>query len=802
MTLQEAIDQAAGTETTDDDTITISKDIKLSKGIVVPSTTEKTADSTEESSSTETKTSLPKKDINITIKPADGRNFTIYTVDVSSPMFTVPQGSTLTIDGDLTLTGSNKSSSALICGNGGNVVINNGTLKNVTTANQNGASSKGAVVMNGGNLTMTGGSIEKNHLSTGEGNAPVVLKNGAKMDLSGGTISSNEGSYNGAGGVLIDTGCSMTMSGGTIGSVDDPKTGNSAWRGGGVAVRGGDTIDSSTASTFIMSGGTIGYNKVNKQDDEEECGGAGVYIEGNASAVVKDKASITHNIAKGTGMGGGVATGCADPNEGYLPTSAGGAFLLDGGSITGNHAYDGGGVYSKSVNRVILKSGSISGNSADKLGGGVYIAKQPYTVEIGPAVVTENTAKKMGGGAWLCPQGVATGEAYDPEKYDASKDTKITLTAGLGGNGIAVYGNSVPEDGAGSDLALLKNVPATLTDSQGADKLVDPIYSVGNRMLGGSKINWYQDGVITNSKLGDINDWGTVQPGRRTGKLISGSLTSAGAMALKADPNLSETAKAAATKVATLLITNNRADQGGGIAGNGTYIIPSTPEQPEKPSNPGTDKPEPVKVTISAEKKMEGRTLEAEEFEFTLTGDNEEGKALSLTAKNDQDGKIIFDPITYTKTGTYTYTIAEEQGNAPNVTYDATEKTVTVRVTEDHGKLRTDVSYDGSDIIPVFENKYTPGNDTPDNPHNPGDNPHHGGGGGDNPSVNPHSGHHGGHSDSGGGSSSSGSGSGSSTGSPTTGDNTPIGLYAAMLGGAVLALAGIVINRKRRNQNR
>ena len=111
-------------------------------------------------------------------------------------------------------------------------------------------------------------------------------------------------------------------------------------------------------------------------------------------------------------------------------------------------------------------------------------------------------------------------------------------------------------------------------------------------------------------------------------------------------------------------------------------------------------KPLDQNVTLMATKRMEGRALQANEFNFVLK--DADGKELQRVA-NDATGKVSFEPITYSAAGTYTYTIAEVSGDAKGVTYDAKEVKVTVEVKDDNGQLVATPSYEQE---PVFTNRY------------------------------------------------------------------------------------------------
>ena len=114
--------------------------------------------------------------------------------------------------------------------------------------------------------------------------------------------------------------------------------------------------------------------------------------------------------------------------------------------------------------------------------------------------------------------------------------------------------------------------------------------------------------------------------------------------------------------------------------------------------------PDPVPATIGVTKKLIGRALKANEFEFVLK--DEKGRVLQ-TKKNAADGSVNFDALEYNTTGTYHYTIAEKNTKLQGITYDKKVIKVTVEVTDDgNGQLHAKVSYDKN--IKTFENRYTP----------------------------------------------------------------------------------------------
>ena len=116
-----------------------------------------------------------------------------------------------------------------------------------------------------------------------------------------------------------------------------------------------------------------------------------------------------------------------------------------------------------------------------------------------------------------------------------------------------------------------------------------------------------------------------------------------------------------------------------------------------------TNKRSKAKVKIKANKKLTGRELKAEEFEFILT--DQDGK-VKETVKNDKDGNIAFSELEFDKAGTYTFKIAEKAGSDTNIKYDTKTVTATVTVVDKgKGALEATVSYDDEK---AFENTYTP----------------------------------------------------------------------------------------------
>lgn len=121
-----------------------------------------------------------------------------------------------------------------------------------------------------------------------------------------------------------------------------------------------------------------------------------------------------------------------------------------------------------------------------------------------------------------------------------------------------------------------------------------------------------------------------------------------------------------------------------------------------------TYKAEDTSTKINLEKVLSGIDQNlAKEFEFVLS--DKDGEIQTVKIKG--SGKAEFDEIKFEKVGEYTYTVKEVKGNAKGYTYDESEYTVTVNVSDEDAKLKAEISYqkDGAEADAIiFENSYKP----------------------------------------------------------------------------------------------
>jgi len=113
------------------------------------------------------------------------------------------------------------------------------------------------------------------------------------------------------------------------------------------------------------------------------------------------------------------------------------------------------------------------------------------------------------------------------------------------------------------------------------------------------------------------------------------------------------------------------------------YYNPSTKkvEKPVKPTEKRVNSI-PIDIEFNFTKKLEGRELQAGEFSFVLK--DEEGNEIE-TVKNDKDGKVKFEPLSFMKgdEGTHKYTVEEVKGSDATVTYDTMKAEITVEISYD-----------------------------------------------------------------------------------------------------------------------
>ena len=216
----------------------------------------------------------------------------------------------------------------------------------------------GGIYVSGGALVMNAGAVIRNCAVSTSGGG-IYLENGT-FTMNDGEISDNHETttFGSSGGGVYVIGSTFTMNDGIIAN-------NSAVWGGGVEVG----ID----GEFTMNGGEIRNNSATIQYG----GGVHVYVHGtfimNDGTISGNKATYVSSATTFTGgVGGGVFVGQGSYVVGE-PTDWC-RFIMNGGSIKNNEAYQGGGgVGAAWIGQIEMYGGSISDNYALN-GGGVALS--------------------------------------------------------------------------------------------------------------------------------------------------------------------------------------------------------------------------------------------------------------------------------------------------------------------------------------------------------------------------------------------------------------------------------------------
>ena len=530
-----------------------------------------------------------------------------------SVLVNVAEGASLELSGKVSLSGRyNKG--AIISSRGAVVlsdeaVVCDGAANTVNT---------GVIDVSGdkASLTMTGGVIEQCELKDAYCGA-VHAKDGAHVVMKGGVIRKNhvsfstdgDGNYLSSTGIMLMGDAHLEMSNG---SIED----NAGYQGGAVVMY---SEARNQRASFEMTGGQLVRNRGYKLGNRTPSGA--VHVEGNAEFTLKG-GKIEDNIAYSDGKGGGVCVVDRGLQQGGRDRTA---FTMKGGSVSGNSASAGGGVYTYSDD-VILSAGEIKDNAARNMGGGVYSEGNEYlvysTLHIENALVVDNHAKKQGGGMWFCPTG----------------DAKVYVQ-----NGGLIARNSADE--AGDDLVFtgFKDAKYKLT--------------LANRAPGGGKVSWYRDGGLFNPE-GTYAKTNTeiprFLPGGGNGEPLSFTDATPN-VALKSV--MSEDVYNLGRGQTSLTISGNTAERGGGIGANGGVIIGKS-ENIDIPikkvwENPRIPHPNKVKVNLkNGDTVIDSITLSE--------SDGWEG-AFSNLPQREASGSVI------------AYTVAEDpvEGYGSKVTGDA-----------------------------------------------------------------------------------------------------------------------------------
>lgn len=619
-------------------------------------------------------------DKNITIAD-DGQARTLIGVS-GKGIFDVQAGGTLTLAGT----------------SDANLILQTGDL-----SKQNNTLFLGTAVTNKGVFNLEHATLEGGPIGTSQTGIVFQTEKTSTFNMSGGIIQHaniSRVTYYSA-PVLIKGGV-FNMSGGTI-AHNENHSGYLFCTAGGVMLSTNKIRAEFEYPTFNMSGGSISHNS-------SDGVGGGVYVAAYCNFNMTG-GTISDNAADY--MGGGIAlTGVTETTPtGYSKTGfepQHGTFVMDGGSISGNVARNGGGIY-VNIDNAYIKSGVLENNTAkfdqsplkfrDALphqnekaqvvgwghGGAIYISEQPRKLYLNNAIITENTAKPqghsaMGGGLWACPTGTV--------------DFRVT-------NGIAIYNNHAVVDdtqdagAAGDDVAKvsLDNAQSTIT--------------LPDRLLGAGPVTWYNDGKILPASVGKADPEAPRFDVNNPGEPIAIHQSQEN---IAAKASVSPEAIELAEANAKVIIRNNTASHGGGIGTNGTLIMTNLDEPDWQ-----------LKVTKAWDNKVSEDAKEPVELFLTLNG-----KVLDSQVANAQNGWTVsftglpnpeslalknFEILEGSRSVDDTGMSSVIAPETWKVSYDTVEKN------DETHSLSTTVNNAGPDVPETPDIPETP--DTPDTPDTP-----------------------------------------------------------------------------------
>lgn len=240
-----------------------------------------------------------------------------------------------------------------------NVIVRN-NCNNHTDENGLVLGSGGGICVVNGSLIMNSGSKVTGNSVTGYGGGVCVISGSMTLN-SGAEISGNTAQLDSradrnfrsafGGGVCVEAGATLTVSGGKI-------TGNTAEYGGGIDISGKDAI-------------------LNIYDGE----------------ITNNKAVLTPN-GNENAYGGGIYAATVSETVNNVKTWHAPTVNISGGTISGNSAGHGGGIFIDSYATLNLTGGTVTGNSATKYAAGIECSPLSKINVSGAPVVSENTSSE------------------------------------------------------------------------------------------------------------------------------------------------------------------------------------------------------------------------------------------------------------------------------------------------------------------------------------------------------------------------------------------------------------------------
>lgn len=296
----------------------------------------------------------------------------------------------------------------------------------------------------------------------------IYVTDDATFNMKGGTIAGNIANY--GGGVRVNTGATFVMEGGSIShnvAVNDAgglcvylankielKDGNISYNSaanGGAIYFEGEGLNLTGAieqDNYILNGVNIFGNTATDN-------GGAIYIDGstvtmNGGAVGGD-GTFKNSVTGESGKGGGVYI--ANTLNEYNRDKAYAQFTMTGGSIIGNTAKNGGGVYMNCLKGgFIMSGGTITNNTSSSFGGGVYVWNGTFGVSGAVNIIgnkygdgaQRDSNVHVGAGSLISVAGKLEDGSNNKAQIGFSKSVGSQVTTGYGANNKDGGGNEVP----------------------------------------------------------------------------------------------------------------------------------------------------------------------------------------------------------------------------------------------------------------------------------------------------------------------------------------------------------------------
>ena len=373
-------------------------------------------------------------------------------------------------------------------------------------------------VAGNGTVKIYDGTTLQNAKSNNTFGGAIVVGQGGYLEMNGGTITNcgvEGGSVNFGGGVAVISGGSFTMNGGSISDCYAETDYDSGWQ---VPAGAGGAVFVGQGSTFTMNGGSLTDNRastdggavavIGSLDKVYDMGGYG-YLD---SRFEMNDGTISGNSAGYVG-GGVAALGtyieayglCSATAAAGRPENPG--IYINGGSISSNHASEGGGVFLNWIRGSIpvqIHHAAICSNTAES-GAGIEVMSYWTQADIDGCTIEGNISDEKGAGIYLKGNSSGSGTTL---KNTSVKDNKSgAIGAGIyydANSKLTISGKNIIQNNTYNGVINNLNI---LDDSH-------PVYVNGS--LKGSSIG-LSDPTLWNDNLSDSDSTAL-----STAKLTSG----------------------------------------------------------------------------------------------------------------------------------------------------------------------------------------------------------------------------------------------------------------------------------------